>query len=187
MSDERSPLHWAVMNNDLAEINAQLANGADVDAADESGWTPLITAASAGYSHIADRLLQAGADAHLTTREGRSAFFYAVSRCKVPVIDLFIQNDLQDWKKDKLGFNAVHRALCNTACTEDLLQMLQNAEAPFSVADPEGNLPIHIACYENRRDLAKWLVEHTGADLDRPKNADGKTPRQLFPSAEFNA
>lgn len=185
--DERTPLHWAVMNNDLAAVNEHIANGDDVDTADEGGWTPLITAASAGYAHIADRLLQAGANPQLATREGRNAFFYAVSRCKVQVIDLFIQNDLASWKKDKTGSNPVHRAVCNSACTPELLQMLQNAEAPFDIADSEGNLPIHLACYENRRDLADWLVEHTGSKLDEPKNADGKTPRQLLPSAQFNA
>lgn len=187
MSDERSPLHWATMENDLKKVGELLANGDDFDAADESGWTPLITAASAGYSHIADALIQAGANTRMKTKEGRTAFFYAIARCKLPTIDLFIQNGIVDWVIDKTGSNAVHRAVSNAACTVEVLQMLMNADAPFETGDGEGNTPIHLACYENRRDLATWMIQNVDASLDSPKNYAGMVPKQLFPAVEFNA
>lgn len=185
--DERTPLHWAVVNNDLMAVQEHLRNGEDPDQADDAGWTPLMSAASAGYAHIADALIQADANAKLRTAQGRTAFFYAVSKCHVQVIDLFIQNDLADWKKDRTGSNPVHRAISNKACTPEILQMLLQADAPFNVADGEGNTPIHLACYENRKDLVKWLEENTGASTKKPKNDDGKIPMELLPSVEWNA
>lgn len=65
--------------------------------------------------------------------------------------------------------------------------MLKENDAPFDVSDPDGNLPIHIACYENRRDLVDWMVKNVGASLTEPKNNDGKVPRDLFPDVTFNA
>jgi ankyrin repeat protein len=59
--------------------------------------------------------------------------------------------------------------------------MLRRADAPFDAADSEGNLPIHLACAENRRDLIRWLVENTGASVTDPENGDGKTPQDLLP------
>jgi ankyrin repeat protein len=182
MGEERTPLHWAAVQNDIKAVSACLANGDDPDTADDGGWTPLISAASAGYAHVAGALIEAGANPKLATNENRTAFFYAVCRCHIQVIDLFIQNDVIDWKKDKTGSNALHRAICCPKCTPEILRILNGADAPFDVADGEGNLPIHLACYEKRRDLIDWMVENVGASLDEPANTDGKVPRALIPS-----
>jgi ankyrin repeat protein len=187
MGEDRTPLHWAATNGDLKALNELLGQGEDPNVADDGGWTPLITACSSGYSHIAAALLQAGANAKMTTKEGRTAFFYAVARCHMPIVDLLIQNDITDWKKDTTGANAVHRAICNSKCTTSLLQMLKEADAVFGVADAEGNLPIHLACYENRRDLIQWLLDNASASLKGPKNDEGKAPAELLPASEFNA
>ncbi|KAH0786879.1 26S proteasome non-ATPase regulatory subunit 10 [Histomonas meleagridis] len=186
-TDERTPLHWAVMKGDLKEVNERIAMGDDVNQADENGWTPLITAASAGFAQIADALLQAGAKANLETKEKRNAFFYAVSKCHTQVIDLFLQNGIVSWKKDIVGSTPIHRAICNPKCSIELLQMLKENDAPFDYTDNEGNLPIHLACYENRKDLVNWLETNTDCSTKSQKNSDGKYPFEMYPSNEFNA
>ncbi|OHS99588.1 26S proteasome non-ATPase regulatory subunit 10 [Tritrichomonas foetus] len=186
-TDERSPLHWAVMNGDLPLVNKLIQSGDDPNTSDESGWTPLMSAASAGFAQICDSLLQAGAKTNIVTKENRCAFFYAVSRCNIQVIDLFFQNGLANWKKDKFGMNPLHRAIANQKCSTQLLQMFKENDAPFDIPDPDGNLPIHIACYENRRDLVDWMVKNIGASVKSPKNNEGKVPEQLFPDVAFNA
>jgi ankyrin repeat protein len=180
-SEERSPLHWAAMEGDLVRVNECLENGDDTNTADDGGWTPLITAASIGHAHVAAALIEAGCDTKKRTLEGRTAFFYAVSRGHAPVIDLLIQNEAQDWETDSTGSNALHRAICSTKTTTEILSMLKGAGAPFGVADGEGNLPIHLACYEGRRDVIAWLVQNVGASLTEPVNLEGKTPQELLP------
>jgi ankyrin repeat protein len=186
MTDERSPLHWAAAQNDLKALTTCLANGDDPDEADDGGWTPLITAASAGYSHAAGALIEAGANPKLTTTQNRTAFFYAVARCHVQIVDLLIQNDAVDWKKDATGSNALLRAIVCAKCTPDFLDVLKRADAPFDIADSEGNLPIHLACSENKKDLIEWLIANAGASLDEPENAEGKIPRSFLPLHEFH-
>lgn len=186
-SDERSELHWAVMENDIKTISALLSNGENPNTVDEQGWTPLMTAASAGFAQICDLLLQNGALSDKETKEGRCVFFYAASRCNIQVVDLFLQNGICCWKKDKFGDTPLHRALSNEKCSIPLLTMfkercdLLGKPAPFNVADADGNLPIHIACYENRRDLAQWIVDNIpGASFRQAKNKSGKFPEELF-------
>jgi 26S proteasome non-ATPase regulatory subunit 10 len=186
MSDEeRTPLHWAAAKGDLGVVQECLDNGDNPDTADDGGWTPLISAASVGHAHVAAALIAAGCDSKKTTREGRTAFFYAVSRGHAPIIDLFIQNDAVDWRSDTVGANPIHRAICSTKTTPAILEMLKRAGGPFDVPDNEGNLPIHLACAEGRRDLIEWLVKNVSASVTEPLNFDKKAPQDLLPF-DFN-
>ena len=40
-SAEDTPLHWAAWDNNAAEAKRLIDNGADVNAKNENGWTPL--------------------------------------------------------------------------------------------------------------------------------------------------
>ena len=55
-------LFQAVVSNRTEELSRSVAGGADVNAANENGWTPLMVAASRGNLEAIDLLLAAGAD-----------------------------------------------------------------------------------------------------------------------------
>jgi 26S proteasome non-ATPase regulatory subunit 10 len=56
--DERTPLHWACATGrlDVAEFLLEMAH-ASVNVQDDAGWTPLMSAASAGHGDIVGLLL----------------------------------------------------------------------------------------------------------------------------------
>jgi ankyrin repeat protein len=59
------------------EIKAALQNGADVNARDDSGSTPLMyTAEYSEYPEVLQLLLDAGADVQVQNKEGHDAFNY---------------------------------------------------------------------------------------------------------------
>ena len=184
-TDERSRIHWAAMNGEEMAVRQYLREGDDPDQADEEGWTPMISAASSGYTNIVAVLIEAGADMSKKTKQGRDAFFYAVAHCNSPMTDLFLINEYSNFKPDKYGSNCVHRAICSPKCTPEFLQMLVRAEAPMKVPDADGNTPMHLACYENKVDIIKFLKDVVGCSLEYPLNGEKKAPKELI-TVEFS-
>jgi cytohesin len=64
-----TPLHWAVYNGDVAQVDKLLRAHADVNARNRFGSTPLYEAALAGNTGLIRKLLKAGADAN-TANDG---------------------------------------------------------------------------------------------------------------------
>src|SRR5579862_6096965 len=72
-ADGTTPLHLAVLDNDLAKVNKLLAAGADAKAANRYGVTPLYLACENANPAIIERLLKAGVDANAVSTEGETA------------------------------------------------------------------------------------------------------------------
>lgn len=78
----------AVLYGDERAVQALVAGGADVNAFDETGMTPLMIAASEGRTAIAKRLVEAGADVTLAGGDGTTALMRAASANRVEIIRL---------------------------------------------------------------------------------------------------
>jgi ankyrin repeat protein len=59
---EMTPLHYAADEGHTEVVELLIANGADVNAEDEEGWTPFHLAAYWGGKDIVELLIAAGAD-----------------------------------------------------------------------------------------------------------------------------
>ncbi|KAJ2934702.1 hypothetical protein H1R20_g2410, partial [Candolleomyces eurysporus] len=55
--DDRTPLHWAASSGALDIVRFLLDQKAEVDRPDNSGWTPLLIAVSAGHTEIVQELI----------------------------------------------------------------------------------------------------------------------------------
>jgi ankyrin repeat protein len=71
--DGTTPLHLAVLDNDLAKVNKLLAAGADAKAANRYGVTALYLACQNANPAIIERLLKAGVDPNSGSTEGETA------------------------------------------------------------------------------------------------------------------
>lgn len=60
-----TPLHDATINNHPDVVKLLLDNGADINAENRVGWTPLLWAAAQGNSAMVELLCKAGADVNL--------------------------------------------------------------------------------------------------------------------------
>ncbi|MBA3550247.1 MAG: ankyrin repeat domain-containing protein [Nannocystis sp.] len=83
-------LHGAARRADVAWIERLLVLGADKDARDTGGRTPLISAASAGREVIVEALLAVGADVHARDQVGATAIHHAALAGARPTIERLI-------------------------------------------------------------------------------------------------
>lgn len=67
---EITPLRYAISNEDYEMVRLLVRNGAEVNQANTSGWTPIMTAARVGNRAILQYLLEEGADLRARTDDG---------------------------------------------------------------------------------------------------------------------
>lgn len=82
--DGRLPLHVAA----APAVAPLVAAGADVEALDGEGFTPLMRAVMDNRTAAVQALIQAGASVHSTDRRGRTALHLAYSGRRTDVVDL---------------------------------------------------------------------------------------------------
>jgi hypothetical protein len=78
---ERYPLHDVIYKNNVAAVKALIDQGADVNAIDTYGHTPLIAAAGNKSMEITKYLVEHGADINQANDGGDTALHYAAGDC----------------------------------------------------------------------------------------------------------
>lgn len=91
------PLHVAAANDNVADIEKLLAEGAHIDARDASGSTALLVATRANNVRSAKTLIDAGADVNQKDDIDDSAYLYAGARGHLEILNMTLTHgaDLQ--------------------------------------------------------------------------------------------
>lgn len=91
------PLHVAAANDNVADIEKLLAEGALIDAHDTSGSTALLVATRANNVRSAKVLIDAGADVNKKDNINDSAYLYAGARGHLEILNMALSHgaDLQ--------------------------------------------------------------------------------------------
>jgi ankyrin repeat protein len=164
-------LSEAAYRGDLQEVRDFLANGADVNAKDVSGGTPLHYAA---YSHkeVAEMLIANGADVNATDNGGDTPL-HSAARGHKEIVELLIANgadvNARGWRNATPLHSAVyggHKEIVEQLIIEGADV---NAKEKFT-----GNTPLHYAVYYSRNVIVKLLIDK-GADVNA-RDENGETP-----------
>ncbi|KAK2569261.1 26S proteasome non-ATPase regulatory subunit 10 [Acropora cervicornis] len=85
ITNERMPLHWVASggHSDIARFLLDLR--VPVDKKDDSQWTPLMIAVSAGRDAVISMLIACGADVNSTNKGGQTPLHYAASKNRYEV------------------------------------------------------------------------------------------------------
>lgn len=90
------PLHACVaLNHSLEAVRVLIEAGADVNAAQHGGYTPLLQAAAAGKKDLVILLLEHGARLDCRCDQGKSAWDYAKERGHTEVADMLASHTAQ--------------------------------------------------------------------------------------------
>jgi ankyrin repeat protein len=155
-------IHLAVLRGDLANTQAQVNAGTDINAPDEVGNTPLHLALGLGETVIAEWLISQGSNLQVKANDGRSVVHAAAAGGQVELLKKLVAEELKLKTKTALGQGPLHLACAagQTETIEWLLGQGQTATAP----DANGNTPLHTAVIHGRAGLVKPLID-AGADL----------------------
>lgn len=182
-------LAWAVSNGSPHAVQALLRKGADVNAVDESGMTPLMHAVDVDRIACWLRslppetrsrrarcnvraLLAAGANVDATDSAGRSALWVAatcgLTACVRDLIDARANVDHARTGRRTPLHLAAERGFV------ECLKALLEAGASVEAADQDGKTPLHMAVRARHVNCVKALIR-AGAHVDRVAG-DGSTP-----------
>ncbi|XP_022778482.1 26S proteasome non-ATPase regulatory subunit 10-like isoform X1 [Stylophora pistillata] len=183
--NERMPLHWAASGGHSDIVKHLLDLGVPTDNKDDAQWTPLMIAASAGRDTIVYMLISIGADVNSKNEGGQTPLHYAASRNRYEVMhcshhgltsllpnqqligreiaELLLQSGAYVDVQDKTSAaTPLHRAASQGH--SKIVKLLLNHNASCNIQDAEGNTALHMACEEDRAEIAVTLVEN-GASL----------------------
>ena len=93
------PIHLAARNGDIEAVKQHLADGADVNAKDKYGRTPLTHAAQFGRKEVAELLIANGADVNVKRNDGWTPLHTATKE----IAELLIAAGADLNAKDKYG------------------------------------------------------------------------------------
>ncbi|KAI0966998.1 ankyrin [Xylaria arbuscula] len=173
--DGRLPIHWAASSNQhpIALLLSQQKTF-DPDVEDDSGWTPLMIAASIkDGEHIVDLLLSRGAD---------TALHFVASKNNVEVARKLFANKppISARVRDKRGQYPLHRAAA--VGSVPMVKLLLENRSPLNATDTTGYTALHHAVAEGHGHVAVALLK-AGAETDK-QDLDGYLALDLAPDKE---
>ncbi len=171
------PLHLATANrntkNRLKNMRKLLAHGADVNAADDLGLTPMHDAASGNETEAVELLLEAGARVNVQSHYGFTPLHFAAEYAAPDMAEWLISHGCDVSAATKEGETALHFAAMTGNCA--LVSKLLQAGADVNAREIDGISPLHRAAYyKSAPDIIKLLAD-AGADIDAG-NENGATP-----------
>lgn len=164
--DGMTALHWTAYHDERATGALLLRAGADPNAANRYGVTPLSLACTNGDAELVALLLQAGAHANTPLPGGETPLMTA-SRTGVvaSVKALLAAGAAVDGKDATRGQSALMWAAAEGHA--QVVQELLRAGADVRATLPSGFTPLLFAVREGRLDVVRLLVE-AGADVNEP-------------------
>lgn len=139
-------------------VNCLLANGADIDAIDTFGKTPLYLAVDSGKEEIASLLLVRGAQVNIgSTVTRQTPLHWAAWNERHDLLELLLQYGADINAQNSDGETALHYA-ADASRTRTLTQLLL-AGADVSIEDSTGETPLHLALMGQQNDAAHALID----------------------------
>jgi hypothetical protein len=156
MEPREKALFQAVYAGKLAEVQALVAKGAQVNFADGEQRTPLILAAYNGYTPIVEFLYEKGADVNAVDHDGMTALMYAAKRSFNETAAFLLSKGAEvNLRNRKKGLTALMLAAAwgNT----ELVQMLLDKGADPAIHDFFGVTAAGHAEKMSHTDVVKML------------------------------
>ena len=174
----------AAMAGDREAVRSLLKQGADVNAAQGDGTTPLHWAARRGDVELAQMLIYAGANVRATTRLGGwTPLLMAAQLGHAKMIETLLNAGADP--KTTTGHGATPLMLASAAGTPEAVKLLLSKGGDVNAAESvRGETALMFATAYNRTDAMRLLID-AGADVKRESKVfDLKSPGNATPEED---
>jgi ankyrin repeat protein len=173
--DLDSDLLIAASEDDRETALRLIRQGADVDARNSYGNTPLISAAQEGNTRVARLLLQSGALPNLKSNDGWTALMAAASKGDIEIVRALVAAGA-----DVNAYNEVSDTALSLAAYKGhtrVVTLLLTANASADARDESGNTPLINAAMNGHSATVNALLR--GSAAVNARNNDGETALML--------
>jgi ankyrin repeat protein len=180
--DLNARLTAASRTSDTAEVRKLLAEGANPNAMDKNGRTPLMEASSGGYTDTVRVLLEKGADVNAKDMVGWTALFWAAFSRRTETVRALLDRGADAEARDNEG----RTALFWTASSgyTDTVRVLLAKGANVNAKDNHGWTPLMSAANLGHLETARALLDKH-ADV-HVRDKDGNTAQSLAEKYRFS-
>lgn len=164
---EMNLLREAVLNHDAESVRILLLFGADPNATDKHGFTPLFSATELGFVDGAKMLIKYGADPNLSAGpESDTPLALSVLESKMELVQLFLTYGGDPNRVMANGNTVLIRAI-DRKTPKRLIELVLNYGSDPNGKNGEGTSPMFQCVSMQRFDVAQLLLDR-GADPNLP-------------------
>ncbi|PAW77778.1 MAG: hypothetical protein B9S27_08050 [Opitutia bacterium Tous-C8FEB] len=179
-ADGTTALHWAARHDDLETGRALLAAGADANATNRYGLTPLALAAMNGSGAFVELLLAAGADPERAQPGGETPLLTAARAGRIEAVNALLARRARvDAVIEGSGQTALHWA-AHEGHARVVQALLTAGAEPCQAVAASGMTAIHFAARTGRASVVRLLLD-AGVDVNEatqpPRSPARKQPR----------
>ncbi|HUU39879.1 MAG TPA: ankyrin repeat domain-containing protein, partial [Desulfatiglandales bacterium] len=160
--------------------------GADVNAVDVSGRTPLYYAVSSGSEDLVKVLIAKNANVDIADDDGWTVSHLAIMNYKKSnnMLELLLSYNVDINAKDVDGKTPLHWA-CFMRRSQAAYALLNNKkkQVDINARDKDERTPLHLAAKENLTEIVRLLLSHNANK--NIKDRRGKTPLALAESRRY--
>ncbi len=172
----RTPLCAVARDGGDAEtIKVLISLGADVNAEDRNGNTPIMLAAWRPYKDVVTVLLDAGAELNINTPEGEELLAYAADNGIENLFEEMVRRNASLEIMNEDGGTLLHSA--SGGGSIKIVGSMISSGFDVNGKDKYGWYPIHIAAEQGHKEIIALLIEN-GADINAI-NILGETPYNI--------
>ncbi|KAJ6057677.1 hypothetical protein N7460_000951 [Penicillium canescens] len=164
MTNSKQKLITPIQKGDLQTVTTLLAKGADANATNNEGQTPLMVAASYGHENIVRILIEYGADMDTQAMNGETALGTAAARGFARIIRVLIASGANVNAGSGTGKTALSQAA--SYGQDRIVRLLLDCGADIDALNSTGETALALAALNGNMRVARVLLDR-GADVDR--------------------